>query len=92
MLQGAIRSGKTFACIPKILALCRYKVDGHWVICGVTKQTVYKNFLAPLFNICGPKNYSYNKNSGELTLFGVKWLVEGAADEGWRPHRSPVRR
>jgi hypothetical protein len=67
-------------------------VDGHRVICGVTKQTVYKNFLAPLFDIVGPKNYSYNKNSGQLTLFGVKWLVEGAADEGRRPHRSPVRR
>jgi hypothetical protein len=42
------------------------------------RQTVYKNFLAPLFDIVGPNNYSYNKNSGELTLFGVPWLVEGA--------------
>lgn len=55
ILQGATRSGKTFACIPKILALCRYKVDGHRVICGVTKQTVYKNFLAPLFDIRWPE-------------------------------------
>jgi PBSX family phage terminase large subunit len=82
ILQGATRSGKTFACIPKILTLCRYQVGGHKVICGVTKQTVYKNFLAPLFDIVGPKNYTYNKNSGELTLFGVPWIVEGAADEG----------
>lgn len=82
ILQGATRSGKTFACIPKIRVLCGYNVAGHKVICGVTKQTVYKNFLAPLFDIVGPKNYTYNKNSGELTLFGVKWIVEGAADEG----------
>lgn len=52
------------------------------MICGVTKQTVYKNFLAPLFDIVGPKNYTYNKNSGKLTLFGVPWIVEGAAHEG----------
>jgi hypothetical protein len=52
------------------------------VICGVTKATVYKNFLVPLFDIVGPKNYTYNKSSGELTLFGVHWIVEGAADEG----------
>jgi PBSX family phage terminase large subunit len=82
ILQGATRSGKTFACIPKILTLCKYKVDGHRVICGVTKATVYKNYLAPLFGIIGPKNYTFNKNSGELTIFGVPWIVEGAADEG----------
>jgi PBSX family phage terminase large subunit len=82
ILQGATRSGKTFNLIPKLLTLCRYKVEGHRVICGVTKATVYKNYLAPLFDIVGPKNYSYNKNSGELTLFGVQWIVEGAADEG----------
>lgn len=81
ILQGATRSGKTFALIPKILTLCRYKVEGHRVICGVTKATVYKNYLAPLFDIVGPKNYTWNKNSGELTLFGVPWIVEGAADE-----------
>src|ERR1700733_1883093 len=82
ILQGATRSGKTFACIPKILTLCKYKVDGHRVICGVTKATVYKNYLAPLFSIIGPKNYTFNKNSGELTIFGVPWVVEGAAGEG----------
>jgi hypothetical protein len=37
ILQGATRSGTTFACIPKILTLSRYKVGGHRVICGVTK-------------------------------------------------------
>jgi PBSX family phage terminase large subunit len=81
ILQGATRSGKTFALIPKILTLSRYKVEGHRVICGVTKATVYKNYLVPLFEIIGPKNYTFNKNSGELTLFGVPWIVEGAADE-----------
>jgi hypothetical protein len=30
----------------------------------------------------GPKNYSYNRNTGQLKLYGSEWLVIGAKDEG----------
>ncbi len=30
----------------------------------------------------GPQNYSYNKTTGLLKLFGTEWLVIGAKDEG----------
>lgn len=82
ILEGAVRSSKTWAMIPKILQLCVYKVRGHRVFFGVSKQTIYNNVLSDLFEIIGPRHYSFNRQTGELFLFGVKWLVIGAKDEG----------
>lgn len=83
ILEGSIRSGKTFSFHPKIIfGLCRYKVSGLRVIVGVSKQTVMDNLLRDLFDIVGEKNYRYNRQTGELVLFGVNWLIIGAKDEG----------
>lgn len=83
ILEGSIRSGKTFSLHPKILfGLCQYKVDGLRLICGTSKQTIKDNLLRDLFDIVGEGNYSYNQSSGDLTLCGVPWLVIGAKDEG----------
>lgn len=82
ILEGSIRSGKTWALIPKILALCRYDVGGRRLITGVSKQTVYNNVLMDLFAIVGTANYSFNRQTGQLRLFGADWLVMGAKDEG----------
>ena len=83
LLEGSVRSSKTFAVDAKIITqLCSYQVQGKRIICGVTKQTVYKNMLLDLFAVVGKKNYSYNTSSGELWLFGVLWFVIGAKDEG----------
>jgi PBSX family phage terminase large subunit len=82
LLEGSVRSSKTFAVDAKlILQLCNYKVPGKRVICGATKQTVYKNMLLDIFQVVGKKNYSYNRASGELYLFGVQWFIIGARDE-----------
>lgn len=83
LLEGSVRSSKTFAVDAKlIIQLCRYKVDGKRVICGASKQTVFKNMLLDIFDIVGKENYNYNHASGELWLFGVQWFVIGAKDEG----------
>lgn len=82
ILIGSVRSSKTWATFPKILALCRYPVSGHRVITGVSKQAIYQNILTDLFDIAGKENYHYNRQSGELNLFGATWLVIGARDEG----------
>lgn len=79
---GSVRSSKTWSLIPKILMLCRYPVAGLKLMTGVTKQSIYLNVLNDLFEIVGERNYSYNRQSGELTLFGTKWFVMGAKDEG----------
>lgn len=82
LLEGSVRSSKTFAVDAKlILQLCNYNVPGKRVICGATKQTVYKNMLLDIFQVVGKKNYSYNRASGELWLFGVQWFIIGARDE-----------
>ena len=82
VLHGAVRSAKTWALHPKALALTRYDVGGVGLFTGVSKQTIYTNVLNDLFTLIGPENYTYNRQSGELTLFGSRWLVMGAKDEG----------
>jgi PBSX family phage terminase large subunit len=82
ILEGAVRSGKTWCLHPKALYCCHYNVAGRRVITGVSKQSIYNNVLTDLFNIVGTRNYSYNRNTGELTLCDSKWLVIGAKDEG----------
>lgn len=82
LLEGSVRSGKTFAIDAKLIAhLCTYNVRGKRVICGATKQTVYKNILLDIFSVVGKKNYAYNRATGELVLFGTQWFVIGAKDE-----------
>jgi PBSX family phage terminase large subunit len=83
VLEGSIRSGKTWAMIPKILfQLCPYPVAGEKILFGVSKETLYNNVLNDLFNFVGPKNYSYNRQTGQMWLSGTKWRVIGAKDEG----------
>lgn len=82
ILEGAVRSSKTWAMIPKLLALSAYEVEGHRIITGVSKQTIYNNVLNDLFNFLTPKNYNFNHQSGELHIMGTKWLTIGAKDEG----------
>jgi PBSX family phage terminase large subunit len=82
ILEGSVRSGKTFAVDAKIIThLCIYPIAGKRVICGATKQSVYKNILLDIFTVIGKKNYAYNRATGELWLFGTQWFVIGAKDE-----------
>lgn len=83
ILEGAVRSGKNWTMIPKVVfGLNDYDVGGEKVIFGVSKDTVYHNVLNDLFNFYGSKNYSYNRMTGELWLDHTKWRVVGAKDEG----------
>lgn len=82
ILEGSVRSSKTFSMMVKLLALCRYEVGGQRVITGQSKNTIYQNVLLDLFELVGRRNYSYNRQTGELMLFGVRWIVIGAKDEG----------
>jgi PBSX family phage terminase large subunit len=83
ILEGSVRSGKTWSLTLKLLRwLCKYKVAGARIFTGVSKQAVYEHVLMDLFELVGEANYNYNRMSGELLLFGSKWLVIGAHDEG----------
>ncbi len=82
ILEGAVRSGKTWSLHPKILYCCCYDVGGRKILTGVSKQSIYNNVLTDLFRILGSSNYNYNQSSGQLKLCGCDWLVIGAKDEG----------
>jgi len=82
ILEGAVRSGKTWCLHPKALYGCAYPVGGRRLFTGVSKQSVYNNVLTDLFELVGPGNYSYSRNTGQLQLYGTEWLVIGAKDEG----------
>jgi PBSX family phage terminase large subunit len=83
ILTGAIRSSKTWQMLPKLaLFLPFYEVAGERVITGVSKDSIYHNVLNDLFDLVGPANYTYNRQSGALELLGSKWSVVGAKDEG----------
>ncbi len=100
ILEGAVRSSKTWTMIPKIrgvratattpraIGLNDYSVQGDRVFFGVSKDTIYNNVLNQLFDFIGTKNYTYNRQSGELWLKSLhankwrRWSVVGAKDEG----------
>jgi len=82
ILEGAVRSGKTWSLHPKAIYCCDYNVGGKKLITGVSKQSVYNNVLSDLFDIVGVNNYHYTRNTGQLRLCDTEWLVVGAKDEG----------
>ena len=82
LLIGSVRSGKTWALHPKIMALCAYPVQGRRLLTGVSKASIKTNVLTDLFDLIGADNYKFNNQSGELRLFKSDWIVAGARDEG----------
>lgn len=84
ILDGSVRSSKTFSMIPKLLTqiLPTQGDKGLGLITGVSKETIKRNILNDLFSIVGEDNYDYNRNSGELDLCEYRIQVVGAKDEG----------
>jgi len=82
ILEGSVRSGKTWALHAKILQACRYRINGWRFITGQSKDTIFTNVLNDLFEIVGPKYYNYNHQTGLLRLLRSNWKVMGAKDEG----------
>jgi PBSX family phage terminase large subunit len=82
ILEGSVRSGKTWCLHTKAIYGCEYNVGGRKIFTGVSRQSVYNNVLKDLFDFVGPKNYNYNSSTGQLRLFETEWLVIGAKDEG----------
>lgn len=83
ILEGSVRSGKTVAMIPKVLQIINGPLgQSIGVITGVSKDTIYDNVLRDLFDVVGVKNYNYNRQTGDLSLFGAQCKVIGAKDEG----------
>ncbi len=50
---GAVRSGKTFASIRKLLQLLEFGPPGDAMIIGVNRDTIQRNILTTLYNMLG---------------------------------------
>jgi PBSX family phage terminase large subunit len=82
ILEGSVRSSKTVTMIPKWLNYIVNGPKGLLIMTGVSKDTIYDNVLMDLFDTIGERNYHYNRQSGDLTIYGRKIKVVGAKDEG----------
>lgn len=82
VLEGSVRSSKTITMIPKWLRYVKEGPKGLLLMTGVSKDTVYDNVLRDLFDTVGERNYRYNRQTGDLKLFGRHIKVMGAKDKG----------
>jgi PBSX family phage terminase large subunit len=80
ILDGSVRSGKTWALHPKIWQACYSEVPGWRVLIGQTAGTVYTNILKDLFDLIDDRDYSYSQHTGHLSIFGTEWKILGARD------------
>lgn len=82
ILEGSVRSSKTVTMIPKWLMYIKHGPPGLLLIVGVSKDTVYDNILRDLFDTLGEGNYKYNRQTGDLSIFGRDLKIIGAKDDG----------
>jgi PBSX family phage terminase large subunit len=80
ILEGSVRSGKSFIADVAFLQMLRTGPLGEYVICGKSERTVLHNIIEPLQSLTGGV-IRYNRGLGEFTLFGRKVYVVGANDE-----------
>lgn len=82
VLQGAVRSGKTwslFFVLPILIQM--HKNDGA-VICCKTLATTEQNILSVLRKIYGPEYVSFIINKDYCLIFGKKFYIRPFNDEG----------
>ncbi|NKV28167.1 hypothetical protein GS921_00020 [Rhodococcus hoagii] len=84
--HGAVRSGKTVGSLVKFLMKMADGTDltGESVVIGRTRDTVYRNLIAPLQDpkIYGPwaEHVRYNRGAPTADIFGQEVHVIGASD------------
>ena len=84
ILDGSVRSGKTWALHPKILwaSSSISKIRGWRVLFGQTRESIYANVLKDLFDIIGDTHYKFSLSGGPCRIFETEWRLLSARDEG----------
>lgn len=77
---GAVRSGKTFASILKLIDLIKNGPPGNGMIIGVNRDTIQRNVLLELYNFLGFS--PPGTKTTETKLYGRNIYFVGAHDEG----------
>ena len=80
ILEGAVRSGKSFVCLLRWIDFCINGPPGPLVICGRTDKTIKRNIIIPLLNLVG-NSLTYQEGKGEISLYNRKMYVIGANDD-----------
>lgn len=80
ILEGAVRSGKSYIAHIKFLEMLRTGPEGEYLISGKNEGTIRRNILTPLNQLTGGI-IRYNRTLGEFNLFDRKVYVIGANDE-----------
>ena len=77
---GAVRSGKTFSSILKLIDFIKNGPTGDIMIIGVNRESIQRNILGQLYGFLGFNPPSSKTN--EATLYGRRIYFVGAHDEG----------
>lgn len=82
ILQGAVRSGKTYISLYKFSQRIRFSpFDSVYMFCALTSNTLKRNVLEVLLSIVGEDNLSWSMGNKDGWLFGHHILLEYAPDE-----------
>lgn len=79
--HGAVRSGKTVTSLLRWIEYVATAPEGDLMMVGKTERTLYRNAVAPLVEMLGPKLCRYVRGSGELYVLGRRIWIVGANDE-----------
>jgi len=82
--EGAKRSSKTVSSLIRWIEYIITAPKGPLLMIGRTQKSLEKNCLDVLADLVGPKNYKYNRITGEVFIYGRKIDVVGAVDESSR--------
>lgn len=79
LLEGAVRSSKTFG---SIIAWCDWVENvappGPLMMLGNTRETLIQNVIYPLLELVGPEHATLNRGTSTLKLFGRDIFLFGA--------------
>ena len=77
---GAVRSGKTYASLLKLIYLLKEGPRGNAMVIGVSRDSLQRNIIIDLCEMLGVPIIGGKTN--EMTVFGRKIFLIGAHDEG----------
>lgn len=80
ILEGSVRSGKSFISLLRFVKELRHGPDGAYVVTGKSESSLIRNVIDPLVAMTGG-GIKYNRGTREFSLFGRKVHVVGANDE-----------
>lgn len=81
VLEGSVRSGKTWASLIEWLEYCRRGPLGPLLMTGRTERTVITNLILPLQQMLGEKRVRLNRGLGTARILGREVMIVGANNE-----------